>query len=433
LYAIIKSISEISGLKIFYKIMQRRNFITLLPAMGIAGSAIRLPELNSNAEQAVNADSREYWVSVLTRIADPVMNCLSNETLRKNMPVECSPGNIESRREVTYLEAFGRLMAGISPWLELGEESTTEGHLRKKYIELTRKCLSVSVNPESVDYMNFTKGGQPLVDAAFLSHGLLRGFKQLWLPMEVKTKKNLIDSLKSTRSMKPGYNNWLLFSAMIEAFLLKSGNEWDPMRIDFAIKKHLEWYKGDGIYGDGSDFHWDYYNSFVIQPMMLDIIKILVEHGYEKDELYQLILSRAKRYAAIQERLISPEGTFPAIGRSLAYRFGAFQLLSQISLLNQLPEELTPGQVRSALSSVIQKMISAPGTFDQNGWLTIGFCGHQPGIGETYISTGSLYLCTTGMVALGLPADHSFWTSPSSDWTSRKIWQGTDLKNDHAL
>ena len=44
--------------------------------------------------------------------------------------------------------------------------------------------------------------------------------------------------------------------------------------------------------------------------MLLDIIKILVEHGYEKEELYQLILNRAKRYASIQERLISPEGTF---------------------------------------------------------------------------------------------------------------------------
>jgi hypothetical protein len=413
--------------------MDRRDFITLMPAIGMAGSDLSLPGMNLNGGQAVNAGSREYWVSVLTKIADPVLNYLSKETLRKNMPVECRSGYRESRKEVTYLEAFGRLVSGIAPWLELGEDSTSEGLVRKKYIELTRKCLSVSVNPASADFMNFTKGGQPLVDVAFLSQGLIRGFSQLWQPLDDKTKKNLVEALKSTRSIKPGYNNWLLFSAMVEAFLLKSGNEWDSMRIDFAIKKHLEWYKGDGVYGDGTDLHCDYYNSYVIQPMLLDIMKILVEHGYEKEELYQLILSRAKRYASIQERLISPEGTFPALGRSLAYRFGAFQLLSQISLLNQLPEELTAGQVRSALSTVIQKMIDAPGTFDQDGWLTIGFCGHQPSIGETYISTGSLYLCTTGMVALGLPALHDFWTAPASDWTARKVWKGVDVKNDHAL
>jgi hypothetical protein len=413
--------------------MQRRNFIGLIPAIGIAGSGIAFKGIDSQIQNSDSADSRKYWVSVLTKIADPVLNSLSNETLRKNMPVECNPDNIDSRREVTHLEAFGRLLAGISPWLELGGNNTGEGVLRKKYIELTQKCLAVSVNPISPDYMNFTKGGQPLVDAAFLSHGLIRGYSQLWKPLDEVTKKNLIDSLKSTRSIKPGYNNWLLFSAMIEAFMLKSGNDWDPVRIDYAIKKHLEWYKGDGIYGDGPEFHWDYYNSYVIQPMLLDILKVLVENGYEKEETFQLFLTRAKRYASIQERIISPEGTFPATGRSLAYRFGAFQLLSQISLIKQLPEELSSGQVRSALSKVINRMIEAPGTFDKNGWLTIGFCGHQPGIGESYISTGSLYLCTAGLLPLGLPEDDQFWTEKAEDWTSRKAWRGVDIKNDHAL
>jgi hypothetical protein len=413
--------------------MQRRNFIGMIPAMGIAGSSISFTESAKASKLLAASDSREYWISVLTKIADPVLNALSRDTLRKTMPVECKPSDKESRGEVTHLEAFGRLMAGISPWLELGDDNTSEGKIRKKYIELTHKCLSVSVNPLSADFMNFTKGGQPLVDAAFLAHGLIRGFTKLWLPLDEEIKKNLINSLKSTRTIKPGYNNWLLFSAMIEAFLLKSGNEWDQMRVDFAIKKHLEWYKGDGIYGDGPDFHWDYYNSYVIQPMLLDIVKILVEHGYEKEETYQLVLKRAKRYAAIQERLISPEGTFPALGRSLAYRFGAFQLLSQIALMNQLPEDLNPGQVRSALSAVIQKMTEAPGTFDKDGWLTIGFCGHQPSIGESYISTGSLYLCTTGLLVLGLPADYPFWISSAADWTSRKAWSGTDIKTDHAL
>jgi hypothetical protein len=418
--------------KKYYR-MRRRNFIKVVPALSLAGYAFPLAGNEFRGVWLNAADSREYWVSVMTKIASPVLNSLSNEHLRKAMPVECKRGNTESRRSVTYLEAFGRLLAGISPWLELGDDDTGEGQLRKKHIGLVHKCLSVSVNPASPDYMNFTEGGQPLVDAAFMAHGLIRGFNKLWQPLDIKTKENIKDAMVSTRSIKPGYNNWLLFSAMIEAFLLKSGNDWDPVRVDFAVRKHLEWYKGDGIYGDGPDFHWDYYNSYVIQPMLIDIIKILVENGYEKEELYQTILNRAKRYAVIQERLISPEGTFPAIGRSLAYRFGAFQLLSQISLMNQLPDEITPGQVRGALSAVIHKMIEAPGTFDGNGWLTIGFCGHQPGIGEYYISTGSLYLCATGMLALGLPADHQFWTSPATGWTARKAWSGTDIRTDHAI
>ena len=98
--------------------------------------------------------------------------------------------------------------------------------------------------------------------------------------------------------------------------------------MDYALNKHMGWYLGDGIYGDGPEFHWDYYNSFVIQPMMLDIFMVLKEAELDEKEEFGEVLSRAQRYAAIQERLISPEGTYPPIGRSLAYRFGAFQLLS---------------------------------------------------------------------------------------------------------
>ncbi|NMB72071.1 MAG: DUF2264 domain-containing protein, partial [Bacteroidales bacterium] len=338
-----------------------------------------------------------------------------------------------SRKEVTHLEAFGRLIAGISPWLELGFDQTDEGRVRRNYIELTRTCLAVATNPYSPDFMNFSKGAQPLVDAAFLAHGLLRGYHQLWDPLDIETKKNIVDALRSTRIIKPYYSNWLLFSAMIETFFLQAGYEWDPVRIDYAIKKHLEWYKGDGIYGDGPEFHWDYYNSFVIHPMLLDILKVLTEKGLEKRTLYNDVLNRAKRYAAILERLISPDGTFPPIGRSLAYRFGVFQLLGQLALYDELPDDISPAQARSAMSAVISKMVEAPGMFDDKGWLTIGLYGHQPSSGESYISTGSLYLCATGLLPLGLPPGHNFWTLPSADWSQKKIWRGDDFQPDHAL
>ncbi|MEJ2419044.1 MAG: DUF2264 domain-containing protein, partial [Exilibacterium sp.] len=109
---------------------------------------------------------------------------------------------------------------------------------------------------------------------------------------------------------------------------------------------------------------------------------------------------RFSRYAAIQERLISPEGTYPAIGRSIAYRMGAFQHLSQAALQHRLPEDIKPAQVRCALTAVMQRLMSAPGTFDAKGWLHIGLCGHQNTLGEHYISTGSLYLCSTALLPL---------------------------------
>lgn len=410
--------------------MYRRNFIKVVP--GAAAMAAMGPvSLASTDKKIENPATREYWVSVADKIMYPLLSTLSNNKLKQVMPVEVKEGQ-NSRKKYAYLEGFGRTLAGISPWLNLPDEETAEGKKRKQYFEMVQRCLENGTNPDSPDYLGFNNGGQTLVDAAFLAHGLVRAPK-LWNSLNKQVQENIVKALRLTHTVKPGYSNWLLFSAMIEAFFLKYGFEWDAMRVDYALKKHFEWYKGDGMYGDGPDFHWDYYNSFVIQPMMLDVMHIVKENDQEIKSKYDTALKRMQRYAVIQERLISPEATFPAIGRSLAYRFGAFQALGQICLNEALPEQLTPGQVKNALSHVIKRMIDAPGTFDKDGWLTIGFCGHQKGIGEVYINTGSVYLCMVGLLPLGLPSTSSFWTSLPEDWTSKKIWSGVDMPNDSAL
>src|ERR1044072_5746904 len=120
---------------------------------------------------------RDYFVQSLVQIANPVLNALSKNELKKKMPVEAKTND---RQNYTYLEAFGRLLAGMAPWLELGPDSTTEGQLRKKYLDLSITCIRNATDPAAPDYMNFNKGGQALVDAAFLSQALIRAPKQLW-------------------------------------------------------------------------------------------------------------------------------------------------------------------------------------------------------------------------------------------------------------
>jgi len=167
--------------------------------------------------------------------------------------------------------------------------------------------------------------------------------------------------------------------------------------------------------------------------MLLDVLRSIAPHTPRYTQQLRDAVTRAKRYAAIQERLIAPDGSFPAIGRSITYRCGAFHLLAMMALRNELPPPLTGAQVRCALAAVTRRLMDVPGTFDQDGWLQIGFCGHQPHLGENYISTGSLYLCSTVLLPLGLAPADPFWSAPAEDWTSRRVWSGKDLAADHAL
>ena len=141
----------------------------------------------------------------------------------------------------------------------------------------------------------------------------------------------------------------------------------DDVRLFEGIRKHREWYVGDGMYGDGPEFHWDYYNSFVIQPMLVEALDVIAEEAAEWKTFRDQAIARLTRYAAIQERLIAPDGSYPAIGRSIAYRAGAFQGLAVAALRGILPKEIAPAQARVALTAVIRRTIEAPGTFDANG------------------------------------------------------------------
>ena len=223
------------------------------------------------------AADRAYQVQVMTCIARPVLEALSANKLKERMP---SHEWEKTRAAYAGLEVTGRTLSGLAPWLALGADDTVEGKLRATFIELARMSLINTTDPQGPDYVNFNKGSQPLVDAAFLAYALLRAPKQLWEPLT-----------------------------------------------------------------DG--------------------------------------------------------------------------------------QKLNPGAVRSALTAVVRRMVEAPGTFDEHGWLTPGAVGQQLSMRDGYNNSGSFYLCLDGLLALGLPPDDPYWTAPEAPWTQKRIWAGEDFANDH--
>ena len=381
--------------------------------------------------QAQSISDRTYWFDLAYRISEPVLSNMSKGELKKNMPVEYSPAWDGRNNNVAYMEAFGRLMLGIAPWLALPDDDTPEGEKRKQLREWALASYANAVNPDNPDYLLWSGEGQVLVDAAFIANSFIRAPKTLWEPLDPITKERYIKEFKSLRKITPGYNNWLLFRAMIEAFLASIDEEYDSYALNITIRKINEWYLGDGWYGDGPEFSFDYYNGFVIQPMLLEIIEVMDSKKIFSPVRFDLALRRMQRYNQLIERLISPEASFPAVGRSMTYRMGVFQPLALAAWKYGLPQTMSNGQVRNALTSVMKRMFSVEGNFNKDDYLQLGFAGHQPEMADSYTNSGSLYLTSLVFLPLGLPADHPFWTSPAEEWTSLKALTGKPFLKDY--
>lgn len=387
----------------------------------------------SETEQTTGVQDREQWVKWLWKISYPVIHNLAEGTLHQNMPIETVNGNPAGYDEITHLEAVGRTLAGVAPWLALPDDDTEEGKLRKQMREEVLKGLKNAVDPNSPDKLNFTKQAQPIVDAAYLVHAFLRAPKALWEPLDKVTKQRYIDSFKALRDRTGAYNNWLLFTGLTEAFLMQQGERADQFRLRVSKNKIQEWYVGDGWYSDGSKFSMDYYNSYVLNPMMVAMMETLVPFRWASQKEYEQALSRMVRHAEFCERIIGPDGTYPAFGRSVTYRTAAFQSLADVALRGKLPSFIKPAQVRCALTAVHRNMYEGNQNFDKDGWLVLGFNGHQPEVADGYTSTGSLYMATLSFLPLGLPADNPFWTDEPADWTTKKAWKGEKIRKDYKV
>ena len=383
----------------------------------------------------VGESDRKVWCDILYRMAAPVLKNMSEGKLQQNMQLELSPTWDGRDKRVSYMEAFGRLMAGIAPWLSLPDDETAEGRLRKQLREWALKSYANAVDPQSIDRLLWEENFQTLVDAAYVAESFLRGYDALWMPLDSVTKQRYIEEFTSLRRINPLYTNWLLFTTTIEVFLWKANAKPDMYRIDSTLRKINEWYVGDGWYSDGPGFAFDYYNSFALHPMYFEALDELTESGKKQKDWagcsYEKSIKRMQRFGCILERFISPEGAFPVLGRSITYRTGVFQPLALLVWKGLLPKELTNGQVRSALTCVFKRMYSDNRNFNEKGYFTLGFNGKQPKVSNVYTDNGSLYMATLAFLPLGLPASHPFCTSPAESWTSKKAFDGEEFPKDH--
>ena len=222
----------------------------LLLLVTFCAIAVLVP-VNAKKKTAKQQTDREYWCEQAYKMAQPVLENMAKGELQKNMQTEFSPSFDNRNRKVVYMETFGRLMAGIAPWLALPDDDTPEGLQRKQLREWALASYKNSVDPTSPDYLCWGVAGQNLVDAAYIAESFIRAYDALWVPLDNVTKERYINEFKKLRSIEPPYTNWFLFSSTIESFIAKAAGlrEYDDFRVMMTIRKVEEWYVGDGWQG----------------------------------------------------------------------------------------------------------------------------------------------------------------------------------------
>jgi hypothetical protein len=253
---------------------------------------------------------------------------------------------------------------------------------------------------------------QPIVEAANLAFGLALCRERLWDRLDGKLRDQLADWLAHHAIKHGSDNNWLLFTAVIEAFVRSVGYDVPGGHAQPDVDRLESWYLGDGWYNDGpisaATGHGnrvDHYNSWVIQTFLWQWYE-LTEQPDERRELFR---ARLGEFADSYALLFAADGSPLHQGRSLTYRQAVLGGLWAAGLAGVGSE--APGATRRLASGVLRHFtdlgvgVEGPPTLGRGATEFLPMC-------QVYSGPGSPYFAGMGFLGLAAPADHPLWTSP---------------------
>ncbi|GAA1992088.1 DUF2264 domain-containing protein [Catenulispora subtropica] len=281
-------------------------------------------------------------------------------------------------------------------------------------------AAAMDVWPRAVSRTDWPDAGitQPAVEAANLAFGLALCRQQVWDRLDERTRERLADWLRHHASLTVWDSNWLLFTAIPEAFLNSVGVDMPGGHGAENVERVESWYLGDGWYNDGppppegTGRNIDHYNAWVIQPFLWQWYRLrgAVEEGWRVERFRE----RLAAFAATNALLFAPDGAPLHLGRSLTYRHAVLGGLWAAAL-----EGLDRGVARSIGGSTLRYFdrLGVDGSEPPSlGWSAAEFL---PSV-QVYSGPGSPYFAGMGFLGLVAPATDPLWaegperTEPSS-------------------
>ncbi|MEY9935227.1 hypothetical protein ABH926_009898 [Catenulispora sp. GP43] len=268
---------------------------------------------------------------------------------------------------------------------------------------------------------------QPIVEAANLAFGLAVCRAQVWDLLDDKLREHTAEWLAHHAAKHGSDNNWLLFTAVIEAFLASAGFQIPGGHAQADVDLFESWYLGDGWFNDGpvspTTRHGnrvDHYNSWVIHPFLWQWYQ-LSDQPAERRERY---LRRLGEFADSYALLFAADGSPLHQGRSLTYRQAVLGGLWTAALAGVGGE--AAGATRRLASGVLRHFavdlgVGVGAGIGAEAAPSLGWGAEQflP-MCQVYSGPGSPYFAGMGFLGLAAPADHRLWTETEQPQPSER-------------
>ncbi len=275
--------------------------------------------------------------------------------------------------------------------------------------------------PRAAGFQDWPHAGitQPAVEAANLAFGLALCREQVWDQLPDPVRERLAEWLAHHARLRVWqHNNWLLFPAMIEAFLASVGMPVDGGHGAENVERVESWYLGDGWYNDGPPAapgrNLDHYNSWVFQPFLWQWYRL--RGDAEPQWRVERFRARLAEFAASYALTFGDDGAPLHMGRSLAYRHAVLGGLWTAALAGV--DTPSPAVVRGIARRTLDyfRRLGVDGSEPPSlGW---GAREFLPVVQE-YSGPGSAYFAGMGFLGLAAPASHPLWAPDSDDAPSQ--------------
>ena len=314
---------------------------------------------------------------------------------------------------VDAIESFARIASAWGGWLRNPSNSATltfQG--RAINLEsLLRQALLDGTDPSNPQtyWGDIGHMDQRIVESADIAVAIWMSRDRVFHKMTPAEQQQIINWLAQVDGKGTYTDNWILFTAMTQTVRHHLGFPSPVDDLDFRLMQIDEFYRGDGWYVDGPTNEFELYNAWMFGWHYLLWTWI---DGERRPDHRQKVLERARSFIDGFQYFFGANGSYPAWGRSIVYRFAALAPFAVGHFLDIAPKD--PGLLRRLSSGCIRYFYDH-GLFDsEEHFVRQGYHGDFPPAGEAYISPGSPYWCCHGLFALTFDRDDMFWTATES-------------------